>query len=59
MSPTLLALVTKQHQQELSWWARCCAEGDAPSLARRWATRHWHTLISHLSPTPAPRRCCA
>ncbi len=58
MSPTLLSLVAKQHEQELRWWARCCAEGDAPSLARRWAARVSSTLISHLRPAPAPRRCC-
>lgn len=59
MSPTLLSLVTQQHHQELSWWARCCAEDDAPSRARRWAARLWQTLISQLRPTPVPRRCCA
>ena len=50
MSPTLLSLVAKQHEQELRWWARCCAEGDSPSLARRWAAR----ALADADLTPSP-----
>jgi hypothetical protein len=59
MSPDLLTLVTKQHHEELRWWARCCAHWETTPLAPKWPARLQRALILHLRPAPASRRCCA
>jgi hypothetical protein len=59
MTPKLFSLVIEQHHEELRRWARCCAQGDSPSLVRSSFVRVVGSLPSRLRPAPARRSCCA